>query len=154
LTVGVVHLDSRVDPAKRDRQMTDFLKALPPTGHAIIGGDLNTTTVGLTNVAACAKALGRVITQPRRLRTPQSFEPLFQTISNHGFTVDGANVPGAPTFASSGLIPRALRPKLDWIAVRGCRAVVGSAAVVAARNGLLGRRFSDHDFIVCDIVTT
>ena len=153
LTVGVVHLDSRVDPGRRNRQMTDFMNAIPVEGPVVIGGDLNTTTVGLTGSGAVLQAALQIIAAPRRLRAPQPYEPLFRTIADHGFILDDANLPGASTFAVSGLIPRAIRPKLDWIAMRGMRAVTGSAAVVSARGeGLIGRRFSDHDLIVCDVI--
>jgi len=153
LTIGVVHLDSRVDPSRRDRQMMDFMRAVPKGIPAVIGGDLNTTTVGLTGPGTALRAALQLITAPRRLRAPQPYEPLFRTIAEHGFTLDDANEPGASTFAVSGLIPRRMRPKLDWLAVRGVRAVAGSAAVVSARGeGIARLRFSDHDFVVCDII--
>jgi len=44
-----------------------------------------------------------------------------------------------------------MRPKLDWIALRGIAALPGSAAVVPARNSIWSARFSDHDFITCEI---
>jgi hypothetical protein len=50
----------------------------------------------------------------------------------------------------SRLVPPLWRPKLDWIAARGIRPVKGSAAVVSARTSILGRRVSDHDFVMCE----
>jgi endonuclease/exonuclease/phosphatase family metal-dependent hydrolase len=152
ITVGVVHLDSRTDPAGRALQMSEFISALPEVGPTIIGGDLNTTTVGLHGREQAVKALTRFILAPRRLRQPQSYEPLFDLIARRGFSIDDANVAGASTFTISGLVPRILRPKLDWIALRGVRAVAGSAVVVAPRLSAVGRRFSDHDFIACSII--
>jgi hypothetical protein len=48
-------------------------------------------------------------------------------------------------------VPRWSRPKLDWIGLRGLEAVRGSAAVVAAKTGVFGRRISDHDFVMCEV---
>jgi hypothetical protein len=73
-------------------------------------------------------------------------------LERHGFDFEGANVPGRPTFTFAGIIPHFMRPKLDWIAIRGMTAVRASAAVVPARNSIWAGRFSDHDFITCEIV--
>jgi endonuclease/exonuclease/phosphatase family metal-dependent hydrolase len=148
VTVGLAHLENRVGPQGRALQMAQFLGALSADGPAVIGGDFNTTTVNLLDWRQCAATFARLPMQPRRLRAPQRHEPLFEVLERGGFEYREANAPLAPTFTVSGLLPPFLRAKLDWIGLRGLKAVPGSAGVAPARRGL--RRFSDHDFVVCE----
>jgi endonuclease/exonuclease/phosphatase family metal-dependent hydrolase len=150
LALGVAHLNSRGNPAGRELQMREFLSKFSVDGPAIVGGDLNTTTVGLRNREEMMRAVRQFLRQPRRLWAPQRWEPLFERLVEAGFRVDGANVPGRQTFSLVGIIPPPLRLKLDWIALRGLQPVPGSAAVRPARLSLFGPRLSDHDFVVCD----
>jgi endonuclease/exonuclease/phosphatase family metal-dependent hydrolase len=151
ITVGVAHLNSRCDPSGRERQMRDYLAQFPRDGAALIGGDFNTTTVDLRTRAAVLKAICQLASQPRRLREPARWEPLFERLAESGFEVRGANAHGKSTFTFSGMIPPLIRPKLDWVALRGIDPLPGSATVIRARSSLFGRRISDHDFIVCDL---
>ena len=150
LQLGVVHLERLWDPAGRARQMEDFLGAIGREAPAIVGGDLNTTTVDMDRRLQLARACAAILARPRRFRHPQPHEPLFERIEAHGFSIEGANVPGAPTFTMARLIPPLWRPKLDWIAARGIAPVADSAAVVPARTSIIGRRVSDHDFVMCE----
>jgi endonuclease/exonuclease/phosphatase family metal-dependent hydrolase len=149
LTPALLHLENRASPAGRAGQMRQFLGSLPAAGPTIIGGDLNTTTVDLLDWGDCARTLARLALEPRRLRRPQPYEPLFEILNQAGFKYDDANQPLESTFTLTTLIPPFMRPKLDWIALRELRALPGSARVVRASNGWL-KRISDHDFIVCD----
>jgi endonuclease/exonuclease/phosphatase family metal-dependent hydrolase len=149
LTMGVAHLERRWDPEGRERQMDDFLGAIGHEAPAIVGGDLNTTTMDMDRRLSLLRAAAAITLHPRRFREPRSREPLFDRIKEHGFSIEGANVPGVPTFTVSRLVPPLWRPKLDWIAARGIQPVTGSAAVVPARTSILGRRVSDHDFVMC-----
>jgi endonuclease/exonuclease/phosphatase family metal-dependent hydrolase len=149
--MGVAHLNSRWDPAGRDFQMREFLAALPSDGLAIIGGDLNTTTVDLRRKVAMLAVVRHLLRNPRRFRAPEPWEPLFERLAEANFMVDGANVAGKPTFTFSRAIPPLIRPKLDWIALRGLEPVPGSAAVITARPSFFAARVSDHDFVVCDV---
>jgi endonuclease/exonuclease/phosphatase family metal-dependent hydrolase len=148
VTVALAHLENRVGPEGRAHQMQHLVSALPAEGPAIVGGDLNTATINLHNRLEGLAALVGLAADPRRLRRPQPYEPLFAIMERAGFTYREANAPLQPTFTPSGLIPPLLRPKLDWIAARGLKPVPDSARVVRARRGL--RRISDHDFVVCD----
>lgn len=148
LTLALAHLENRATPAGRAQQMRQFLGSLPPVGAAIIGGDLNTTTVDLRDWRDCAATLARLAIEPRRLRRPQLYEPLFEVLDQAGFRYDDANQPLESTFTPAGLIPPFMRPKLDWIALRELKAIPGSARVVRASQGWF-KRLSDHDFIVC-----
>jgi hypothetical protein len=148
--LGVVHLERLWNPEGRARQMEDFLAAIGRDLPAIIGGDLNTTTIDMDRRLELPRACLAVALRPWRFRRPERHEPLFEKIREHGFSIEGANVPGAPTFTMSGLVPRLWRPKLDWLAARGIYPVGGSAAVVPARSSIFGRRISDHEFVVCE----
>ena len=151
ITVGVAHLHSRCTPAERARQMATYLESFPASGRAIFGGDLNTTTKELSSRALIWATLREIIADPDKFHSPQAYEPLFEHLREHRLTIDGVNVANRSTFTFSGLIPRAWRPKLDWLAVRGLRPIAGTAAVVTARSTILQRRISDHDFVTVDL---
>lgn len=149
LACGVVHLNSRWNPRGRELQIRQYLDGFPPGLPAIIGGDLNTTTVELSSSASLIKAAALALLRPERFHNPRRFEPLFECLREAGFETTDSNVPGAPTFTPTRLIPPLLRPKLDWLAVRGLRPISGSADVIPARMSWFSSRFSDHDFIMC-----
>ncbi len=92
-----------------------------------------------------------MIVNPHRFKAPQPYEPLFERLKEHGLAIEGANVADRATFTFSGLIPRWMRPKLDWLAVRQLRPITGSAAVVSPRPSFAWRRASDHDFVTVDL---
>ncbi len=117
----------------------------------MVGGDFNTATIEMPGLHRLLRVARLMLAEPRRFRNPVPYEPLFERLREAGLEIDGANLPLAPTFTFTRLIPRMLRPKLDWIAIRGLRAVPGSAAVVAPRTSAFAPRVSDHDFIVCDV---
>jgi endonuclease/exonuclease/phosphatase family metal-dependent hydrolase len=151
LTVGLAHLHSRCVPAERARQMATYLESFPTTGRAIFGGDLNTTTMELASLAQFRATAREMIANPDRFRAPQAYEPLFEHLREHRLEIEGVNVANYPTFTFSGLIPRSMRPKLDWLAVRDLRPIAGTAAVVTPRSPILMRRISDHDFVTVDL---
>jgi hypothetical protein len=148
---GVVHLNSRWDPAGRAEQMHEYLSHLPEAGPAIIGGDFNTTTLGLARRRSFLSAYVRLMLQPRRLSDPRRWETLFERMEQSNFRVDGANAPGKRTFTYSRILPPFVRPNLDWIGLRGLEPVAGSAVAVPARTSFFSGRLSDHDFIVCEV---
>jgi endonuclease/exonuclease/phosphatase family metal-dependent hydrolase len=151
IALGIAHLNSRWNPSGRESQMTQYLRGFPKDGRAVIGGDFNTTTVDLRSPASFIKVTALCLMQPGRFRYPQRWEPLFERLSRAGFEIDGANANGKSTFTPGRLIPPVLRPKLDWLALRGLKPVPGSAAVVPARTSPLSKRFSDHDFVTCQV---
>lgn len=151
ITAGIAHLHSRTAPAGREAQMVRYLEGLPVAGPAIIGGDFNTTTIELSGARAMIMAMMRLALTPRRFRMPMRYEPLFARLAEKNLRIEGANAMGKPTFTFSGVVPRWARPKLDWIAVRELEPVPGSAAVVPAKVGVMGRRISDHDFVTCEV---
>jgi endonuclease/exonuclease/phosphatase family metal-dependent hydrolase len=149
LALGVVHLNSRWNPSGRALQIRQFLQGFPHGAPGIIGGDFNTTTVELSSRAAFVRAMMLALMRPHRFRNPQKWEPLFEGLSEAGFDVTGANLCGKPTFTPFRLVPPIVRPKLDWLALRGLKPIADSAAVVPARTSWLMPRFSDHDFVTC-----
>jgi endonuclease/exonuclease/phosphatase family metal-dependent hydrolase len=151
ITLGVAHLNSRCAPARREEQMACYMASFPRRGRAIFGGDLNTTTTELKGLSAIAAVAGKLIASPRRFRDPESREPLFERMKELGLEIDGVNVKNRATFTFSGLIPRFMRPKLDWLAVRSLRPVAGSAAVIAPTPSIFSRRASDHDFVTVEL---
>jgi endonuclease/exonuclease/phosphatase family metal-dependent hydrolase len=151
ITLGVAHLNSRCTPAKRERQMAAYAASFPSRGRAIFGGDLNTTTTELKGLTGIAAVATKLIANPRRFRAPETREPLFERIKELGLEIEGVNVKNRATFTFSGLIPHLMRPKLDWLAVRGLRPVAGSAAVIAPRQSKFARRASDHDFVTVEL---
>ena len=86
-----------------------------------------------------------MIASPRRFRAPERREPLFERIKEGGLEIDGVNVKYRSTFTFSGVIPRLMRPKLDWLAVRGMHPVAGTATVIAPKQSIFSRRASDHN---------
>jgi endonuclease/exonuclease/phosphatase family metal-dependent hydrolase len=151
ITVGVAHLHSRCAPAERARQLATYLESFPVAGRAIFGGDLNTTTTELTSRKKILATARQIIANPNRFHAPQAYEPLFDHLRDAALKIDGVNVAHRPTFTFSGLIPRRMRPKLDWLAVRDLRPIAGTAAVVTPRSRFLRWRISDHDFITVDL---
>lgn len=151
IAVGVAHLASRCDPLGRERQMRAYLAEFPRQGPAIFGGDLNTTTTELSGGGAMLATAARIMLNPMRFRQPQRFEPLFERLAEHSLEIHGVNLMKRSTFTFSRVIPRAFRPKLDWLATRELTPVRRSAAVIPARASLLTPRVSDHDFVMADI---
>jgi endonuclease/exonuclease/phosphatase family metal-dependent hydrolase len=151
ITLGVAHLNSRCTPAQREVQMATYMAAFPSRSRAIFGGDLNTTTTELAGPSSLVGVAARMIASPRRFRSPESHEPLFERIKEGGLEIDGVNAKYRSTFTFSGAIPRWMRPKLDWLAVRGMRPVAGTAAVIAPKQSIFSRRASDHDFVTVDL---
>jgi len=156
ITIAVAHLHSRWSPAGRAQQMATVLEHLAQdSGEAvdatILGGDFNTTTTRLDSPFAMVTVAMRMAMRPWRFRYPELYEPLFEDLARAGFEVRDANVPGKPTFTFTRAIPPTLRPKLDWIALRGLEPMPGSARVVTARESFFRSRVSDHDFVMCEV---
>ena len=113
VSLGVAHLERVSDPAGRSFQMKCFLEGIGKEERVIIGGDFNTTSVDMDRRWAIPLACLAVAFYPWRFRRPEPYEPLFERMKEHGFWIDGANVPAAPTFTFAGVVPPLWRPKLD-----------------------------------------
>ncbi len=149
--LSVAHLDSRAHPSGRDHQVSMMLEGFPADGRMIFGGDLNTTTVDLSEPKSARRVVGQMMFHGKRFRDPFAYEPLLARLTAAGFELGGANSHGRPTFTFIRAIPPWMRPKLDWIALRGLSPVDGSAKVIPARPSFFSARVSDHDFIAVDV---
>jgi endonuclease/exonuclease/phosphatase family metal-dependent hydrolase len=141
LWVVSLHLESKTDPADRQFQVRNLLRALErlaPNEACIIGGDFNT------------KALPRGEDErPSVLEEPERYEPLFADLRAAGFSWSGAN--RADPTQRDGPSKTHPRPfgKLDWLFVRGMHAE--NPQVVPSLDEQ-GQPISDHEMITVDVV--
>ena len=183
VTFAQAHLDSNADSKQRTRQLAAILDEADKLGAPVLlGGDLNTTTYQYSSALRLARdichklfvtgfrgTINNYLTPERRYETP-----MFELLSNRGFTVDGFNERGRGTMnydlnepyaiekvqkAVGGMVTRwlirRLRPwngvvaaHLDWFAGRGLKA--SSPSIVR----LASPRPSDHDPIVVDLAVS
>jgi endonuclease/exonuclease/phosphatase family metal-dependent hydrolase len=147
VTVAAVHLESHSDPGDRASQLAALLDALEsyaPGAPALIGGDLNTFSVGYDDLVDRASLKRALQADPRRLRDPVPYEPLFEVAAARGYEWEHSNrmsepthrVPNPPPSARGGL-------KLDWFLVRGLRAA--KPEVLEGVHPEDGRALSDHE---------
>jgi endonuclease/exonuclease/phosphatase family metal-dependent hydrolase len=140
LWVVGTHLESKTDPADRQMQIQNLLRALEalaPNAACIIGGDFNT------------KALPRGDDDSSLLlEKPESYEPLFADLRSAGFEWSQANL-ARPT-QNAGPSNKHAPPfgKLDWVVVRGATAENPQVLSVLDEQG---RAISDHEMLVVDI---
>jgi endonuclease/exonuclease/phosphatase family metal-dependent hydrolase len=134
------HLESKTDPADRQAQTRNLLKALDalaPNDACIVGGDFNT------------KALPREGSEWGRLfESPERYEPLFADLKAAGFEWTSANLAHPTQTAGPSNKHQPPFGKLDWIFVRGMRAQ--NPQVLAAVDGQ-GAPVSDHDMLTVDL---
>ena len=114
----------------------------------IMGGDFNTSTAGIDDrIHNRAAWLERLAREPRRLTSPEPYEPLFAAATRYGYDWHDANVLGQPTqrFKAGSTRPN---HKLDWFFTRGLRAY-DPAIIPAVRPD--GSSSSDHDALAVTI---
>ena len=135
IAVCVAHLDSRTGPLGRERQIAAVLERLPREGPAIFGGDLNTTTVELARPASVKVVVREMLLDPRRFRDPHRTNRSSSASRRRVSRREAPTRKIAGTFAFARIVPRAMPPKLDWLALRGfggyiffCRVTTGAAA--------------------------
>lgn len=142
LALASVHLESHSDPAERAAQLERVFDALDrsaPGLPALVGGDVNTHSLGraeLEDRDALRAALGR---DPSRLSDPVAHEPLFALAERRGFAWREANLRAAPTYKRDGR--GALQ--LDWFFVRGLE--------ISAPGVLASGELSDHEAITLSV---
>jgi endonuclease/exonuclease/phosphatase family metal-dependent hydrolase len=153
VTVAAVHLESHGDPAQRAAQMEvllDALDAYDPRAPAVIGGDLNTFSLGLAQVADREAVAAALRADPERWRRPERHEPLFALAEARGCDWRTANAAGEPTHrhaTESGSARGAL--KLDWLLVRGLEA--SAPAVLEAVHPGTRAPLSDHEPVMATV---
>jgi endonuclease/exonuclease/phosphatase family metal-dependent hydrolase len=153
VTLASVHLESHGDPGLRDAQAAALLAALDayaPGAPALVGGDLNTHSLGSAELEDRA-ALGRALrADPRRFAEPFAHEPLFERLAAAGFDRASCNVAGASTVRQRGAAgsERGVL-RLDWFFARGLGC--SDPEVLAAVDPATGEALSDHEAIAVTI---
>ena len=149
VTAAAVHLESHGDPEQRAAQLRallDAIDAYDARAPVVIGGDLNTFSLGLVDVADREAVAAALRADPERWRHPERHEPLFALAAARGYEWRTANVLGEPTHrhaTEAGSARGAL--KLDWLLVRGLAA--SQPAVIDAVHPTTQRALSDHELV-------
>jgi endonuclease/exonuclease/phosphatase family metal-dependent hydrolase len=140
LWIVSLHLESKTDPADRQNQIRNLLRALDhlaPNEACVIGGDFNT------------KALPRGEGERHRvLESPEREEPLFADLRNAGFAWADANLDRPTQRMGPWDKPKPPLGKLDWLMVRGLRAENPQVIPVLDTTG---QPISDHDMLTVDL---
>lgn len=148
VALASVHLESHGSPATRARELAVLIEALDaerPGGPAVIGGDLNTSTLSPLELGARDRRRIAMGDAPEHFTHPVPHEPLFEVAAAAGFEWESANLRGVPTHRT----PRGPTSlKLDWILARGLDA--RDAEVIAA-VGPTGAPLSDHDAVAATV---
>lgn len=153
VTAVAVHLESHGDPAQRAAQLgvlLDALDAYDPRAPVVIGGDLNTFSLGLAQVADREAVAAALRADPERWSRPERHEPLFALAEARGYEWRAANAAGEPTHrhvTESGSARGQL--KLDWLLVRGLGA--SQPAVLDAVRPGSGEPLSDHEAVAATV---
>jgi hypothetical protein len=110
-----------------------------------VGGDFNCTTIDLGRWGPVLRLPFGMLRNPSRLIDPTSFEPLFTDAHAAGLEYAKSNLMRAGTGVPPWLpmLPRLLRPKVDWILTRGLASVPQTAAVYRAPR--TWERLSEHE---------
>jgi endonuclease/exonuclease/phosphatase family metal-dependent hydrolase len=148
-----IHLESHSDPDERAAQLGavfDALEAFAPGAPALVGGDVNTHSLGRAELADRALLARALETDPRRLTEPIRHEPLFALAERRGFEWRACNAVGSSTErrvhvegSRRGVLA------LDWFFARGLE--VSEPAVIEAVDPEGGAALSDHEAIAITI---
>ena len=150
IDLASVHLESHSDQTHRAEQFAVLLERLDARGAevAVIGGDLNTFTGPLIELADRGSVHSMREAEPSRFSWPVPYEPLFDVAAKHGFDWVDANVAGPTTHHDATGQPDHVPVKLDWILVRGLEA---RRAVVVHSQGADGAKLSDHEMLAVSV---
>lgn len=152
VTLVSVHLESHGDPLQREEEVAALLDALDiyaPGAPALLGGDFNTHSLGVAELADRAALERAARADPQRFARPQKYEPLFARLERAGFEWAPCNRMEEPTHWIG-----ARRPErrgglcLDWFFARGLE--LSDPQVVPALDES-GAALSDHDAIAVTI---
>ncbi len=150
---AAVHLESHSDPDERAAQLDAVLTALDefaPGSPALVGGDVNTHSLGRAELADRALLARAIEADPRRFADPIPHEPLFALAERRGFDFRSCNALGTSTERRTrgGESARGAL-KLDWFFARGLE--VGEPTVIDAVDPETGAALSDHEAISVSI---
>lgn len=152
VTVVAPHIESHTTPQHRGEQMStllDCIDAYAPDAPVVIGGDLNTNTLGGPGYGRVAERARLVQEAPDRLCDPVPHEPMFAIARARGYDWTACNLAGAATQRSrSDGTPAPPFGKLDWFLTRGLDA--GDPCLIEAVDGH-GAAISDHEIIAVTV---
>jgi endonuclease/exonuclease/phosphatase family metal-dependent hydrolase len=149
VTLVSVHIESHGDPEQRAAQVRRLIEAIElyaPGAPALIGGDLNTSTVSRD----WARGTGEKPVLPaERVLDPVPYEPLFEVAAAAGFDWRACNTLGVPTQRSrpDGTPPPPLG-KIDWFLCRGLEASEPRTVAAVDADGVA---ISDHELLTVRI---
>lgn len=157
IVLVTVHLESCSTPNERATQIEQLLITID--NHygreqpVVIGGDLNTSSRDFADCFKSETLKAEQQADPTRFTNPVAYEPLFDTLSVHGYQWQTANVTNASTqrFTTDQTTHSPTgRPlmKLDWLLTRGVS--VADADIIPA-FAPDGSWLSDHDAIAITI---
>ena len=142
LALASVHLESHSDPEERAAQLEvvfDRLERLAPGVPALVGGDVNTHSLGRAELEDRDRLRAALARDPERLRDPVAHEPLFALAERRGFEWRAANLRPAPTYKRDGRGAF----QLDWFFSRGLE--IADPAVLPSGE------LSDHEAIALSV---
>lgn len=149
ITLVSVHFESHGDPAQRAEQLKKLLDAVDayaPTQPALIGGDINTSTISRD----WARGTGVKPVLPReRVLDPVPYEPLFEVAAARNYDWRACNALGVPTQRTRpDGSPAPPLGKIDWFLARDLD--VAEPATIPAIDRT-GQAISDHDVLAVTI---
>lgn len=149
VALASLHLESHGSPEGRAAQLGVALDALGPHVPALLGGDLNTLSLGLGELLDPRRGPAALRDDPLRFGNPVPHEPLFPRAAAAGFAWEDYNVARAPTHrVVRGVSSERGQFKLDWLLGRGLRA---ERPEVVAALGADGRALSDHEALTVTV---
>ena len=148
-----VHLENQADPNERAAQLEavfDALERFAPGAPALVGGDVNTHSLGRAELADRELLKRALAADPKRLREPIAHEPLFALAERRGYDWRSCNAVGVSTqrrTSADGSARGTLA--LDWFFARGLE--VSEPEVISAVDPATGAALSDHEAIAVTI---
>ncbi|MDJ0867988.1 MAG: endonuclease/exonuclease/phosphatase family protein [Myxococcota bacterium] len=146
--LAAVHLESHSDPAERTRQLCELLRALDEDGAppALIGGDLNTFSLGAAELADRERLREAFAQDAERWTHPVPHEPLFAAARAAGYEWERCNELGTGSLRlDAGRGPF----RIDWMLSRGLAA--REPRVVDAVDPEGGSALSDHEALLVTV---
>jgi endonuclease/exonuclease/phosphatase family metal-dependent hydrolase len=149
VTLACVHFESHGDPAQRAAQMARLIEAIDayaPQQAVLIGGDLNTSTIGRDG----ARGTGVMPVLPaQRVLDPVPYEPMFDVAAGHGYDWRACNTLDVPTQRTRpDGTPSPPLGKIDWFL---CRDLVASDPATLPAVDDRGVAISDHEALAVTI---
>ncbi|MGH9884672.1 MAG: endonuclease/exonuclease/phosphatase family protein, partial [bacterium] len=153
LAFASLHLESHSDPDERAAQLGavfESLDSFAPGLPALVGGDVNTHSLGRAELGDRSRLARALEADPRRLAEPIPHEPLFALAEARGFEWRACNAVGASTERrnhADGSRRGVLA--LDWFFARGLE--LSEPTVIDAVDPKTGAALSDHEAIAVSI---